>query len=109
MVVNTKCIAEPNIRYRSGVIVCRLQRFFSQSLKDECRSLQAELGEISKVVKNNLQKFEDDLDVCKVIYTLHGSLSKVNPCVQEILYIKYLTINKGKYSFGRHAEKAQRE
>ena len=58
----------------------RVKYFFShltQSLQTECSVLRDSLSDFSHWTRHKLQLMEDDLDIFRVVYSLHGSLSKV--------------------------------
>lgn len=48
-----------------------------QVLKEESDTLQESLSQFSQWVQYKLASVEEEMDICKVIYSLHGSLSKV--------------------------------
>ena len=48
-----------------------------QSLHVECGVLRDALSEFSRWVRSKLSTIEEDMDIFKVIYSLHGSLSQV--------------------------------
>ena len=48
-----------------------------QVLKEESDTLQESLSQFSQWVQYKLASVEEEMDLCKVIYSLHGSLSKV--------------------------------
>ena len=39
--------------------------------------LSSGLSEFSRWARQKLQLVEEDIDVCRIVYTLHGSLSQV--------------------------------
>ena len=50
--------------------------------------LQQRLSDFSRWVRQKIQQIEEDIDVCRVIYNLHGSLSQVNIFLDIILPIQ---------------------
>ena len=64
----------------SSSLSCGLLPFshLTQSLQMECSVLRDSLSDFSHWTRQKLQLLEDDLDIFRVVYSLHGSLSKVS-------------------------------
>lgn len=50
---------------------------YMQVLQTECSVLRDGLGEFTRWVRQKIQLVEEDMDIFKVVYSLHGSLSVV--------------------------------
>lgn len=50
---------------------------YTQELQQEAIQLRQSLSEFSHWIQQKMQTIEEEMDVCKVIYSLHGSLSQV--------------------------------
>lgn len=51
-----------------------------QELRQEAATLRQSLSELSQWIQQKIRTIEEEMDVCKVIYSLHGSLSQVYRC-----------------------------
>ena len=51
--------------------------FDPQVLRTECSVLRESLSEFTRWVRQKIQLVEEDMDIFKVVYSLHGSLSQV--------------------------------
>ncbi len=59
---------------------------FLQNLQAESNTLRDGLSEFTLWVRQKIQLVEEDIDVCRVIYSLHGSLSQVRHSPGTSLY-----------------------
>ena len=51
---------------------------YIQALQLECSILHEALNEFSRWVRGKLENMEESMDVFRVIYSLHGSLSQAS-------------------------------
>lgn len=49
----------------------------TKALKNECALLKSSLKQFHQWVNAKLRGVQEEMDICKVIYSLHGSLSQV--------------------------------
>ena len=76
----------------------------TKSLEKECALLKSNLKQFHQWVNAKLRSVQEEMDICKVIYSLHGSLSQVctyneititdicmTVCMQEATLIEQLT------------------
>jgi hypothetical protein len=56
----------------------------SESLQLECVVLRDALSEFSRWVRGKLGRMEENMDIFRVIYTLHGSLSQEQSVLQDL-------------------------
>ena len=54
-----------------------------QVLQTECSVLRDSLSEFTRWVRQKVQVVEEDMDIFKVVYSLHGSLSQVTAIVLQ--------------------------
>ena len=50
----------------------------SQSLEEECGELRDSLAELSRWVRGKLGGLEENMDIFRIIYSLHSSLSQAS-------------------------------
>ena len=48
------------------------------ALQTECTQLTSGFNQFKQWVNKKMRDMQEEMDICKVIYTLHGSLSKVS-------------------------------
>lgn len=48
-----------------------------KALEKECTMLKSSLKQFHQWVNTKLRSVQEEMDICKVIYSLHGSLSQV--------------------------------
>ena len=48
-----------------------------EALEKECTLLKSNLKQFHQWVNSKLRSVQEEMDICKVIYSLHGSLSQV--------------------------------
>ena len=48
-----------------------------KTLEEECTQLKSSLKQLHQWVNAKLRSVQEEMDICKVIYSLHGSLSQV--------------------------------
>ena len=49
----------------------------AEALEKECTLLKSSLKQFHQWVNSKLRSVQEEMDICKVIYSLHGSLSQV--------------------------------
>lgn len=55
-----------------------------KQLQDESVILKEGLSQFSQWVQQKISVVEEDMDICKVIYSLHGSLAKESKSIEEL-------------------------
>jgi vacuolar-type H+-ATPase subunit I/STV1 len=48
-----------------------------KTLQDECEGLKESLKQFSQWAQHKIASVEEEMDICKVVYSLQGSLSEV--------------------------------
>ena len=64
-----------------------------QVLQTECSVLRDSLSEFTRWVRQKIQLVEEDMDIFKVVYSLHGSLSQVCVIAGVLLVIAIIYNN----------------
>lgn len=75
------------------IILIVMQSPPEQLLKAECLVLKEGLSEFSLWIRQKMQLMEEDMDIFKVVYSLHGSLSQVYSKLQLDVFFFTLTGN----------------
>jgi len=60
-----------------------------KALHAECTQLTSGINQFKQWVNKKMRDMQEEMDICKVIYTLHGSLSKVGYKFNDQLYQAY--------------------